>query len=122
MSSYANLDLFGSGPHTFHVHGLTQRHVEHTQPGVDGSMITTLGTSARSIDQTGTLVADDLAGLQSQIDAIEAAMNGQGSEVVDHLGRSWARMVLLVFEPGEIRRVGPRLAVDYTLRYAQVNA
>lgn len=120
MSSYGGKDLFGSGPHTFTVHGLSQRHAEHEQPGVDGVQITAMGRTGRSIDQSGTLLADDIASLQSQLDAIEAAMTGEAGELVDHFGRSWPDVLMLEFKPAGVRRVGVRLAADYTVRYSQV--
>jgi hypothetical protein len=120
MSSYNGNDLFGSGTHRFVVHGVEQRHAEHELPAVDGARITPLGKSARRIDQTGVLVADDLEGMFAQRDAIEAAMDGQPAELIDDRGRPHRDVVMLVFDCGAIRRLGPRLAMDYTVRYAQV--
>ena len=119
MSSYKAMNLFASGPHRFVVHGRSQRHVVHEAPDADGAAITTLGLAGRRIDQFGSLAADDLAGLQAQLDAIEAAMDGEAGDLVDDLGRTHGNVLLLQFAPGEIGRLGPRLVVDYTARYAQ---
>ena len=120
MSRYANQSLFDTGPHAFHVHGLSQRHVTHEQPGTDGVRLTAMGRTGRTIEQTGSLLADDLAGMQQQLDAIEAAMTGDAGELIDDLDRTWADVVMLEFKPEPIRRVGVRLAVDYRVKYSQV--
>lgn len=119
MSSYGGKDLFNSGPHTFRAHGLTQRVAEHDQPGADGAKLTALGRSTRVIEQSGTLIADSLSGLMDQTQAIEAAMDGTAADLVDHLGRTWAGVLMLSFEPGDVRRIGPRWATDYAVRYSQ---
>ncbi len=121
MSSYKQQNLFGSGPHRFAAHGRSLRLAEHETPGVDGAAVTSLGRSTRRIDQTGSLIADDLAGLQNQLDAVEAAMDGTAGSLIDESGRSFDGVLLVRFAPGEIHRLGPRLAVDYQARYVQVN-
>ena len=123
MSSYKGQNLFGSGPHYFVARGLTMRHDEQTSPGADGAVITTLGWDARRIDQRGMLLADDMAGLQAQIQRIESAMDGVPGVLVDELGQSHKQMVLLQFHPApaseKVRRVGVRLSVNYTAWYLQ---
>lgn len=120
MSRYHEQELFRSGPHRFHVHGLSQRHATHEQPGADGVRVTVMGRTGRSIDQSGTLLADTAQQLQQQIDAIEAAMDGQPVELIDDFSRVWPGVVMLGFKPQPIRRVGLRLAVDYIIHYLQV--
>ncbi len=120
MSSYRGIDLFGSGPHRFVVRGIEQRAVSHVAPGVDGERITPMGRSNRRIDQSGTLVGDDIASLEAQRGAIESAMDGQPGDLVDDVGRTHERVVMLVFDTEQVRRIGPRLAMDYQVRYAQV--
>ena len=119
MSSFGGENLFGSGPHRVVVGGVSQRHEVHETPGADGVRITALGRTGRTIEQSGTLVADDAAALREQTGAIEAAMDGRAAELVDEMGRAWPNAVMLAFRPGPVRRVGPRVAVDYTVRYAQ---
>lgn len=120
MSRYNEQELFASGPHTFVVHGLSQRHQSHEQPGADGVRITVAGRSGRGIDQAGTLLADTIDAMQSQLDAIEAAMTGEPAELIDDLGRVWSNVMMLELKPGAIRRVGLRLAADYVIHYMQV--
>jgi len=92
----------------------------HTQPGADGVRLTTSGRTGRRIDQTGTLLADTAEQMQQQLDAIEAAMDGQPAELIDDLYRVFSGVVMLAFDPQPIRRVGLRLAVDYLIEYQQV--
>lgn len=120
MSSYRGMDLFGSGPHRFVVRGVAQRTVSHASPGVDGERITPMGRSNRRIDQTGTLIGHDVASLEAQREAIELAMDGRPGELADDVGRTHDGVVMLVFDAEPVRRIGPRLAMDYQVRYAQV--
>ena len=120
MSSFGGEDLFGSGPHRFVVGGVSQRHEEHASPGRDGARLTVLGKTGRRIEHRGTLLDDGAAGLEAQRAAIEAAMTGEPRTLVDELGRTWSGVVMLSFEPGRVRRLGQRWAVDYTIEYAQV--
>lgn len=120
MSSYRGKDLFGSGPHRFAIGGVAQRTAEHVSPGVDGARRTPLGKSARPIEQTGTLLADDVASLDAQRHAIEVELDGRTGDLVDDLGRAHGGVVMLALDTDPIRRVGPRYALDYRVRYEQV--
>ena len=120
MCEYAGVALFGSGPCRIHVGGVQQRRVEHAQPGVDGEAVTALGRGSRRLEQEGTLRADDAASLDEQLARVEAMVDGRLAELVDDLGRRWLGVMMVAFEPGEVRREGPRLAVDYRVRYVQV--
>lgn len=122
MSRYRDQDLFGSGPHRFVVHGRAMRLVEHDLAGADGVKAAALGRTARRIDQTGTLVADDLAGLQSLMDAMESVIDGATGTLLTDTGQSLANVMMVEFEPGSIYRIGPRLAVDYQIQYTQVQS
>lgn len=117
MTRYKNLNLFSSGPHRITDRGPEQRHLAHAPPGADGAVITTTGHEPRRFDQTGTLLADDPADLQAQLDAIEAAMDGRSGPLVDDLGRTHEHTLMTRFEPGPIHRRGGRFAVDYTATY-----
>jgi phage protein U len=83
--------------------------------------MTVLGRTGRRIEQRGTLLDDDAAGLEAQLEAIEAAMTGEPRTLVDDLGHSWWSVVMVALDRGAVRRLGPRWAVDYTVRYVQVS-
>lgn len=120
MSRYRDMDLFGSGPHQFVVHGLTMRLAEHELAGTDGVKASALGRSARRVDHTGTLIADDLAGLDALIGSIESAIDGQSGLLEMSDGRTLSNVMMVQFDPGAMYRHGPRLAVDYQIHYTQV--
>ncbi len=119
MSSFKQQDLFGSGPHRFAVGGLAERHELAEHPNADGATVTPLGRGARRIEQTGTLIADDPAALQAQFEAIEQAMDGASGELIDDVGRTHSGLLMISFDPDPMRRVGPRWAADYQVKYLQ---
>lgn len=119
MPSFKAQSLFATGPARFHIHGLALRPTFVDTAGMDGTKITSLGRTARKIDQFGSLTADDVAGLQQQLDAIEGAMDGKGWDLIDDLGRTWPRMVMMEFRPSTVRRTGTRYTVYYALYYTQ---
>ena len=120
MSSFDQQNLFASGPHRIHVGGLSLRHVLQLTPDQRGVRLSSGGRSGRAITQVGDLIADDLTQLTALTDAIEAKLDGQAAELVDDLGRRWPATVMLSFEPGPVRRLGPRWAVSYRINYLQV--
>ena len=120
MSSYKGQNLFGSGAHHFVVRGMTVRHDEHTSPGADGAAITTLGRDPRKIEQRGMLLADDAAGLEAQLRRIGDAMDAPtAGTLIDELGRSHGRMVLVEFKQSRVTRIGARLGMNYVAQYVQ---
>lgn len=119
MSSYAGEDLFGSGPHRFHVGGLELRHVLHETPGGRGVGLSSQGLQGRAVGQSGELVADDPGQMQQLINAIEAKVDGRGHTLVDEHGRSWGGVVMVKFRPGPLVRVGGRVRVSYRVDYFQ---
>ena len=122
MSLFNEEDLFGSGPRRFTVAGLAARCETHDQPGADGQRLTPLGLTPRKIEQAGVLMADDAPGLGEQLDAIESALGARPADLVDHLGRTWPNVIMLMFKPGGVRRIAGRLAVEYQVFYEQVQS
>ena len=120
MSRYKDQDLFGSGPHAFHMHGLSQRHASHEQPGADGARLTMLGYRARKIELTGTLLADTAGQMNQQVDVIEAAMDDQPGTLIDDQDRQFDDVILIAFRPEIVRRAGARLSLEYQADFMQV--
>ncbi len=120
MSTFDQVDLFDSGPHRFHIGGLSLRHVLNEVPGGRGVRLSALGQHGRAITQTGDLVADHPSQIQALMDAIEAKLDGQIRTLVDDIGRSWPNTVMLSFDPKPMVRVGPRVRISYTIQYLQV--
>lgn len=121
MITFNHQSLFDSGPAHLHVAGLTLRHAEQASPMADGTTLVAQGRSARPLTQTGTLLGDCPQQLTELVDQIEDCMDGRAYTLVDDTGRAWDGVVMLGFEPGPIVNLGPRLRVDYTIDYLQVN-
>jgi len=120
MSSFGDQSLFDSGAHVFRVGGLSLRHVLTETPGGRGVQLTSQGRSGRAIEQTGTLIADDVETLDAMRAAIEALIDGQTHELIDDTGRRWPQTVMLSFEPGAAGRLGTRWQAAYRIQYLQV--
>ncbi|MEM7627280.1 MAG: hypothetical protein AAF333_16915 [Planctomycetota bacterium] len=121
MPRFNQQELFNSGPTRFHVGGLHLRHDDQPTPHLDGTTLVSHGRSARPITQTGTLLADDTDRMALQLAAIEQQLDGLAHTLIDNTGRVWEQTAMLRFEPGPLRKVGPRCRVDYTIDYLQVN-
>lgn len=120
MSLFDGENLFGSGPHRFHIGGLSLRHVLHETAGGRGVRLSALGQHGRSITQAGKLIADSPDGLQILIDAVEAKLDGLSHVLVDDQGRSWPNTVMLSYDPGAVARAGARIQVSYGIQYLQL--
>lgn len=118
-SSFAGLDLFGSGPHRFAM-GAAGRLVVGVlrPPTYDTRSIDMAATLELRIVQTGRLVAPTPAALWTLIDAVrtQAELPRNGT-LIDHHARTWANMTLIRFElAGPINR-GRVTSVAYTAEY-----
>ena len=120
MILFHQQNLFASGPCRLHVGGLSLRHELQPTPHDHGSQLSAQGRSARSITQTGTLLADRPDQMLPLLDAIEDQLDGQAHELMDESRRVWPGVVMLRFTPGPILAAGPRCRVDYTIDYLQV--
>ncbi len=120
MSAFDNQNLFRSGPHAFQVGGMSLRHVLHNTPGGQGVRLSDQGRHGRSITQFGDLIGDDPAALQTQIEAIEAKLDGRTHLLIDDVDRRWEHVVMLSFEPESMRRVGSRWRMPYQVTYLQL--
>ena len=120
MSSFDQLNLFASGPHTLRVGGLSLRHALQETPGSRGVRLTALGHHGRAIEQTGTLVADSPEALRSLAAAIESKLDGLAHELIDDVSRVWPSVVMLSFDPGPVTPLGRRFGLGYRIQYLQV--
>lgn len=120
MSSFADQDLFGSGPHRLHIGGVSLRHVVQDTAGGIGVDLASHGTSARVITQIGELRADSRPQLRRLANLIEAQLEGLPGTLIDDTGESWDDVVMLKFEPEPPTRVGPRWSLAYRIDYLQL--
>lgn len=118
-SSFAGLDLFGSGPHRFAMGAAGRLVVGALRPPSYDTHSVDMGAALElRIVQRGRLVAATPAALWTLIDAVrvQAELPRNGT-LIDHHGRSWANMTLVRFElAGPISR-GRVASVGYTAEY-----
>jgi len=117
MTRFGPQNLFGSGPTTLAAEGATLRHA--SQPLAQGQTLLPQGNAPRHIRQTGALIADDPETLRQRINAIAAHVDGQPRELIDPHGRTFPGVVMTRFEPRDIRRLGHRYRVAYSIDYRQ---
>jgi len=120
MVTFDNEALFGSGPCRFRIGPVRLRHAVQHPPGSHGARVDAQGTEARSITQTGVLIADDPAALRTLTDAIREKLDGLTHTLVDNLGRTWPDTVMIQFEAQEAVRVGARWKTAYKVEYLRV--
>jgi hypothetical protein len=112
--------LFASGPSRLIAGGLDVQQARQPAVTGDGVHVAHQGTGGRTIRQRGTLIGDDVDELAAQRAAIEAKLDGARHVLTDEAGRRWDAVMMLRFEPAEVKRVGARWKVDYEVTYLQV--
>lgn len=122
MITYNGLDLFSSGTSEVQPGPLESREAVMDMPGAVGASVITQGVSARTLNQHGTLAADTEAQLATLVDAIEAQVGRCVATLSDTQGNDWPGVFMQRFEPGEVYRLGPRYARQYTIRYLQTQS
>ncbi len=118
--SFNGENLFDSGPCRLHTGGRQLRHTLQSPISGDGEALRSDGRTGRGITQTGRLAADSLVGLKLLGDAIEDKLDGLPATLIDQEGNELQNVVMVRFEPGAARRIGPRWMVDYRVEYVQV--
>ena len=101
MSSFAGVDLFGTGPHQMVVQPVVQAVKMSGFAGLNGIEAMDLGQRGRPITITGQLKAIDAGTLDLLIYAIEFYRALGASVLVDSHGLSWANVRL-----GPFRTIG----------------
>lgn len=119
MVTFDNEPLFDPGTSRFQFGPIKLRHAIQHMPGSSGAKIDAQGTEARQISQVGVLIANDPLALQARIDAIRQKLDGLPHTLVDHLGRTWADVVMASLDAEEIVRIGARWKVSYRIEYLQ---
>lgn len=121
MITFNGQDLFSSGPCTIEV-GPTQSRDALTQlPGGIGAALISQGQSPRLLTQVGTLIGDTEPALREQLRAIESAVGADAATLIDEHANTYAGCVMRQFNPGPVKRQGPRYTCSYTLSYLQTS-
>ena len=121
-STIAGQTLFGSGPERFVVKPVGKLFLPPLALDALQTSTVVIANLEVWVVQTGRLVADDDAGLWSQVDLIEqrarAALTGT---LVLPTGRSWTGMTLLRMRPeGQVDH-GRRVSLSYRADYIRLS-
>lgn len=122
MSSYNDVDLFGSGPHRF-VQGplgtylLRKARVDPFQAGSEA-----IGPLEETVTVRGRLVAADAGGLASLVDAIRAEITDPPTvaRLTDDRGGEWEDMSLTHFEPLGAAQHGRVASLEYEAHFIRL--
>ena len=94
MSSYAGVDLFGSGPNRMQVQPETFVNKFSGYAGLNGAEVLLMGGRGRRISITGQLKSATIAGLDTILANIEAYRRLGPATLVDNDGLVWPRVVI----------------------------
>jgi len=119
MVTFDGQALFSSGPHDLRVGATALRHERTHSPRQDGTTLHVDGQTARDLRQVGWLIADSQVELDALVAGIEALIDGCEHTLVFN-GRDFEHVVMVVFTPGPVRRIGPRVGMKYETRYVQL--
>jgi hypothetical protein len=111
--------LFDSGPHTLQVGPWQRDRKRRGFPGLDGELILDFGRRGRTLRQTGRLQAENLAALQSLIDAIDAFDDARPHTLATADGRTFSGALIESFDLTTPPQTGRLAWCDYTLEYRQ---
>ena len=120
MSSFKSLDLFGSGPHRFHLAKQGEDVVPNFVLGGGGSGSTPVGPIELDIIVRGRLVAATESALWTLRDAITAQLADPPTPgtLIDNHARTWTDMSFITYEEGDRTERGRAWSIEYkaTLR------
>ena len=120
MSSYAEENLFHSGPHAFRFEPWQRSMHRRGFAGADGEVVLDLGLRSRNIVQTGRLQAATADALHALLDAINAHCDGAVHDLVDNYGRSYSQVILERCETTTPVRCSRGFYCDYHIEYRQL--
>jgi hypothetical protein len=118
--SFLGQGLFDSGPHRVR----ETRAGRLVTPPNSGDNFTSftldLAPLELRLEQTGRLVAADVAQLAALSDAIRAVAEGEVGGVLTDGVRSWPSVRMLRYEPGETVDRGRTVSMGYRIDYRQM--
>ncbi len=120
MILFDQQDLYSSGPASLQPDSWQRQTVRRGFAGQDGELLLDLGRRSRAIVQTGRLQADTIDALDSQIQAIEAAADGDVCTLTGPHGREFPNTILEGFSLQTPVRTGRGLWCDYRIEYRQL--
>ena len=118
-SSFDSTDLFGSGPHRFHLGPFGQQIIQRTtlDPGQAGTQA--IGPLDADIRVRGRLVADDDSALWSLINTIAAKLTDPPTvaNLNDLHGHSFKDFAFISFTPADRIDRGSKVSMAYEARF-----
>ena len=124
-SSFKGADLFGSGPHVFHVEKQGRRVVSLSAISGDPSLAGAIESGDRLLGVTvrGRLISSSESGLWNKRDTI-VAQSGFGvasGTLVDPHGHSWSDMYLLTVEWDDAVARGRMVSIGYLASFGALS-
>ena len=121
MSSFAGVDLFGSGPSKMLVQPETFSTKLSGYAGLNGAEALLMGGRGRRIAISGQLKAATVVALETIIGLIETARRNGPGILVDNDGISWFPVVLVDFRTGPFKNyTSTGVFVQYTINAVQI--
>jgi hypothetical protein len=119
MSSFKGLDLFGSGPHRFHLAKQGEDVVPNFVLGAGGSGSTPVGPIELDVIVTGRLTAASESALWSLRDAITAQLADPPvpGTLIDSHSRTWTDISFITYEEADRADRGRTWSIEYTATF-----
>ena len=123
MSSFKGIDLFGSGPHRFHLAKQGEDVVPNFVLGSGGSGSTSVGPIELDVIVSGRLVAASESALWALRDAVTAQLADppDPGTLIDNHGRTWTDMSFITYEEADRTDRGRATSIEYTATFRRFN-
>lgn len=121
-SSYKSLNLFGSGPHRFHVGPQGLQLVLNVDLGTAAGGTVNLGLLEWDVFIRGRLIAANDAALWVLRDAITAQITNPPvpGTLIDHHGRTWTNRSLVKFTSADRTDRGRLVSIGYVAQFREL--
>lgn len=96
--------------------------IEHSIPGLDGTLSIDLGRRPRKLQQHGTLRAVSHTQMQIRLLAIESFIDGHTYTLMTADGGSYGQVRMDALRLLTTRPAGPGVMVEYEITYTQLGA
>lgn len=119
MSSFNSLDLFGSGPHRFHLAKQGEDVVPNFTLGASGSGSTPVGPTELDVIVTGRLIAASESALWTLRDAITAQLTDPPTRgtLIDNHGKTWTDMSFITYVEADRTDRARACSIEYTATF-----